>query len=83
MEGHESEVIKGSLNLINIHKPILLVEIEEKHTKKNVKETLNYINSLGYESFFYNKNELLSTSSLDDLNKFNNYIFKPKIIQKN
>ena len=83
VEGHESEVIKGSLNLINIHKPILLVEIEEKHTKKNVKETLNYINSLGYESFFYNKNELLSTNSLDNLNKFNNYIFKPKIIQKN
>ena len=83
VEGHENEVIKGSLNLINIHKPILLVEIEEKHTKKNVNETLNYINSLGYESFFYNKNELLSTNSLDDLNKFNNYIFKPKIIQKN
>ena len=83
VEGHETEVIKGSLNIINKHKPILLVEIEEKHTKKNVKETLNYINSLGYESFFYNKNELLSTSSLDDLNKFNNYIFKPKIIQKN
>ena len=49
----------------------------------NVKETLNYINSLGYESFFYNKNKLLNTNSLDDLNKFYNYIFKPKIIQKN
>ena len=81
--GHEAEVIKGSLNLINTHKPILLVEIVEKHTKKNVKETLNGIDSQGYESFFYNKNELLSTNSLDDLNKFNNYIFKPKITQRN
>ena len=82
MEGHETEVIKGSLNIINKHKPILLVEIEEKHTKKNVKETLNYINSLGYESFFYNENKLLNTNNLDNLNKFNNYIFKPKTILK-
>ena len=79
MEGHETEVIKGSLNTINMHKPTLLVEIEEKYTKKNVKETLNFINSLGYESFYYNKNELVNTNSLTDLNKFNNYIFKPKL----
>ena len=79
VEGHETEVIKGALNTIKMHKPILLVEIEEKHTKKNVKETLNFINSLGYESFYYNKNELVNTNSLTDLNKFNNYIFKPKI----
>ena len=79
VEGHETEVIKGSINTINIHKPTLLVEIEEKHTKKNVKETLNFINSLGYESFYYNKNELVNTNSLTDLNKFNNYIFKPKL----
>ena len=82
VEGHETEVIKGSLNIINKHKPILLVEIEETHTKKNVTETLNYINSLGYESFFYNNNELLNTNNLDDLNKFNNYIFKPKMTFK-
>ena len=82
VEGHETEVIKGSLETINIHKPILLVEIEEKHNKKNVKETLNFINSLGYESFYYNKNELVNTNNLTDLNKFNNYIFKPKIVPK-
>ena len=79
VEGHETEVIRGSLNTIKMHKPILLVEIEEKYTKKNVKETLNFINSLGYKSFYYNKNELVNTNSLTDLNKFNNYIFKPKI----
>ena len=79
VEGHETEVIKGSLNTINMHKPTLLVEIEEKYTKKNVKETLNFINSLGYESFYYNKNELVNTNSLADLSKFNNYIFKPKL----
>ena len=38
VEGHETEVIKGSLNIINKHKPILLVEIEEKHTKKMLKK---------------------------------------------
>ena len=77
VEGHELAVIKGAENTIRKNKPILLVEIEERHSQKKVSDTLNYINSLGYISYFY-KNELLKTSSLDDLNLYNNFIFKPK-----
>ena len=77
VEGHELAVIKGAENTIRKNKPILLVEIEERHSQKKVSETLDYINSLGYISYFY-KNELLKTSSLDNLNLYNNFIFKPK-----
>ena len=77
VEGHELAVIKGAENTIRKNKPILLVEIEERHSQKKVSDTLNYINSLGYISYFY-KNELLKTSSLDNLNLYNNFIFKPK-----
>ena len=77
VEGHETEVIKGSEATIKKNKPILLVEIEEKYTLKKVIDTLNYINSLGYNSFYFKDNKLTSTNSLNDLNLFNNFIFKP------
>jgi len=78
VEGHEMEVIKGSENIIKKNKPILLVEIEEQHTQKKVIDTLNYINSLCYNSFVLKDNELKSTIDLNDINSFNNFIFKPK-----
>ena len=36
VEGHETEVIKGSIELIKRNKPTLLVEIEERHTKNQL-----------------------------------------------
>ena len=77
VEGHETEVIKGSEKMIRDNKPILLIEIEEQYTKKKVIETLEYINSLGYNSFYFKDNKLNSTNTLNDLNSFNNFIFKP------
>ena len=77
VEGHETEVIKGSEATIKKNKPILLVEIEEKYTLKKVIDTLNYINSLGYNSFYFKDNTLNSTNTLNDLNSMNNFIFKP------
>ena len=38
VEGHETEVIKGSERTIKNNKPILLVEIEEQYTQKKVEE---------------------------------------------
>ena len=77
VEGHETEVIKGSERTIKNNKPILLVEIEEQYTQKKVEETINYINSLGYNSFYFKNNRLNNTNTLNNLNSFNNYIFKP------
>ena len=76
VEGHEMSVIKGAENTIKQYKPTLLVEIEEKHSKQKVLDSINYINSLGYESFFYD-NELKNTNNLNNLNMYNNFIFKP------
>ena len=77
VEGHEIEVIKGSEKTIKKNKPTLLVEIEEQYTQKKVSETLKYINSLGYNSFYFKDNKLNNTNDLNDLNTFNNFIFKP------
>ena len=77
VEGHETEVIKGSERTIKNNKPVLLVEIEEQYTQTKVEDTLNYINSLGYKSFYFKDNRLNSTNKLNNLNSFNNFIFKP------
>jgi len=78
VEGHEKEVIDGSKNIIKKYKPNLLVEIEEKHSKNKVVDTINYINSLGYMSFYLYENELVETTKLKTFENINNFIFKPQ-----
>jgi len=77
VEGHEEKVIEGAFNTINKNRPVLLVEIEEKHSKKKVIDTINYINSLGYKSFYLDEKKLIETKNLENFNNYNNYIFKP------
>ncbi len=76
VEGHEMEVINGSLNLIKKFKPNLMIEIEEKHSKNNLNDSISFINSLGYKAFVYKQPELVPFEN-KQLNKHNNFIFKP------
>ena len=78
VEGHEMEVINGSRKIINNHKPILLIEIEERHSKNRVIDTINYINKLGYNSFYLLQDELIETKYLNNFNNINNFIFQSK-----
>ncbi len=75
VEGHELEVINGGIKLINKYKPNLIIEIEERHSKRKVMETINKISEIGYKVFVYNKyiKELKTEKNLE---KFNNFIFK-------
>jgi FkbM family methyltransferase len=78
VEGHEKEVIEGARNLINTFKPILLIEIEERHNKKPVIETINFINQMGYSSFYCKDNKLHNLEKLKNFNQENNFYFLPK-----
>tara|TARA_B100000686_G_C16532115_1_gene832873 strand:+ start:127 stop:903 length:777 start_codon:yes stop_codon:yes gene_type:complete len=78
VEGHELEVIKGGLNLINKFKPSLMVEIEEKHSKKPILETINFISNIGYKVFCLKDKELVNIEMIDNLRIFNNFIFTYK-----
>ena len=77
VEGHEIKVIEGAAKTINKDRPTLLIEIEERHSKIKVTDTINYINSLGYTSYYLNENKLINTSNLLNFDTYNNYIFKP------
>ena len=81
VEGHEKDVILGGTETIKKNKPVLLVEIEERHTKKPVIETINFINSFGYKAFILNaNNELKSISNINDFKNEINFIFLDKTI---
>ncbi len=77
VEGHEINVLNGSRNIIKKNKPNLLVEIEERHSQKKVESTINFINELGYKSYYLRNKSLKSTNSLMNFNNQNNYIFIP------
>ena len=53
VEGHEEKAIQGAEKTISKFHPILIVEIEKRHTKKPTSEIIHYIESLGYDGFFF------------------------------
>ena len=75
VEGHEKNVIMGGIETIKKNMPVLLIEIEERHTKTPAIETINYIKSFGYEVYIYNNNELMNLSNCKNILDENNFIF--------
>ena len=77
VEGHEKNVLIGGQQTIKKNKPILLIEIEQRHTKKPVIETINFVKNLNYECYYLDENNLKKVA-IDSKNKENNFIFFPK-----
>ena len=75
VEGHELSVIEGANNIINKYKPTLLVEIEEKHTKRPVINTINKIKDFGYKVYFFKNNQIKEIIENDIPNEERNFIF--------
>ena len=78
VEGHELEVIEGAKETIAKDKPILLIEIEKRHSKRPVEETINKINKLKYDCFFVKDKKLIHIEKLNNKNLENNFFFLPK-----
>ena len=77
VEGHEKNVIIGASKIIKNDKPVLLVEIEEKHTQDKVINIINFIKTFGYKSYFLHEKELIETKEGNDFSEKNNFIFLP------
>ncbi len=78
VEGHELEVIEGAKKTITKNKPILLIEIEKRHSNRPVEETIARIGNLKYDCFFVKDNDLISVKKLNNMNLVNNFFFLPK-----
>ena len=77
VEGHEIQVINGAKNLIKKFKPNLMIEIEERHSKNNLDETISYICSFGYQVFCLRNKKLVLLNNIDNYTQFNNFVFRP------
>jgi len=90
VEGHEESVLAGGVRTIEINRPVLIVEIEQRHIKKPIGEVFRKMLSLGYDGFYLQNDELKSIDSFayalhqepflaDVMNRryVNNFIFTP------
>ena len=72
------------MKTVKNNKPVLLVEIEERHTKSPITEIITFINSIGYKAFISKENDLIDINKVRDLKNENNFFFLPldhKVIQ--
>ena len=57
VEGNEKKVIDGAYNTIEKFKPMLMVEIEQRHHKNDIKKIFQTLLERDYEYFFYSLDE--------------------------
>jgi FkbM family methyltransferase len=63
VEGYESEVLQGARETIVREKPLILIEIEQRHNShRPITEIFDEIVSLGYEGVFLYRNEFVPLS---------------------
>ena len=93
VEGHEMAVIEGGLKIINHFKPLIIIEIENRHlANHSVEDMLKYLYSLGYAGSFVHQSKGLIASEefnskihqsnagkrfWDNKDYCNNFIMKP------
>lgn len=69
VEGHERSVLEGALKIIDIHKPLIICEIENRHlVNDSVNDLLEYFHQIGYTGFFVHKSKgLIKIDEFDSL----------------
>ena len=65
VEGHERAVLEGARGLIARDKPAMIIEIEERHTGRDLNEDLDFVEALGYRTMAVKDGRLLTRAMLD------------------
>lgn len=53
VEGHELSVMRGAIQTLRSHRPVLLVELDRRHCGDNLGPTLELLEQLDYEGAFF------------------------------
>lgn len=90
VEGHEQKVLEGAIDTITRYKPVILIELEERHLGFSPESVILYIESFGYEGFVVVDEKMIKANQFDYLsnqrdcidsknfkNYCNNFIFSP------
>jgi FkbM family methyltransferase len=52
VEGHEYAALRGAVEILRESKPTLLIEIEQRHQDRDIREIFAYLQSFDYRGFF-------------------------------
>jgi len=90
VEGHERKVIAGGKRTILRDHPVILIEIEERHSAQPIAETFKEIEALGYRGFFLNLrawqfspvasfdvHAMQNVENIKSIDYINNFLFLP------
>jgi FkbM family methyltransferase len=73
VEGHELEVLKGSLDIIKTDRPNLLIEVEQRHhVNTSIYDVFGFLEKQEYKGYFIDKNR-----TLRDLREFYPSLHQP------
>jgi FkbM family methyltransferase len=93
VEGHELDVIKGSMNLLKKYRPVLLIEAEDRHKKGSVEAMFEVFKKLDYDCLFLYRGQILNDQDFSlsihqahcerqlgarDQDYVNNFMFLPR-----
>ncbi len=92
VEGHELDVLKGGINLLQRFQPILSIECEARHKSVNhVEDVFRFLGTLNYSGTFFDGHDFCSLETFNleryQLNPnrdiyVNNFFFKPNGLRK-
>lgn len=88
VEGHEPSVLRGAIRLLGTEKPILLIEIENRHNPHSFEEIDRLLAGLGYSAWRLSRDRLVPVRAAEvqrmqriqpspDSEYVNNFIFVP------
>jgi FkbM family methyltransferase len=65
VEGHEFSVLSGAVETLKRHKPVCIVEIEERHNEGGVSRALSLFEGLGYRAWYLHRGALCDGADFD------------------
>lgn len=65
VEGHERAVLAGATGLLEADAPTMLVEIEQRHQRGDIRETFARLDELGYDGYAVRPEALVPVSEFD------------------
>lgn len=83
VEGNEIYTLKGALQTITKYKPTLMIEMEQRHHTESVSQHVKWIEAMGYQSFYLDRNtltlhkleaEMLEGQDATQLKQYQHYI---------
>lgn len=52
VEGHELEVLKGAAETLRLNRPVILMEIEQRHAVRPISDVFDWLASASYDGYF-------------------------------